>query len=334
MRRGGLLLSGVALVLLGATAAATGVHWALSARTPGAAEVVFTVAPGESLGAIARSLERDGLVRSANAVEWIARLRGQSGALRSGEYALSAAQSPGTILLQLASGRTITYPVVLPEGFTAAQIGARLASEGLVDADAFAKAIRDPALIASFGISAPSLEGYLFPETYFLPRGLSAAEVVRILTEQFLAVWREIEPLATAQGLSQQQVVTLASIVEKETGDAEERALVAGVFRNRLRRRMRLESDPTVIYGIPDFDGNLRRRDLEDAANPYNTYRIAALPPGPIASPGEAALRAVLSPARSNYLYFVARNDGTHTFSNSYREHTRAVERYQKKATR
>ena len=154
------------------------------------------------------------------------------------------------------------------------------------------------------------------------------------MSEQFLAVWREIEPLAAAQGLSQHEIVTLASIVEKETGVSEERALVAGVFRNRLRRRMRLESDPTVIYGIPGFDGNLRRRDLEDAANPYNTYRIAALPPGPIASPGEASLRAVVSPARSNYLYFVARNDGTHTFSNTFREHARAVERYQKKATR
>jgi len=334
MRRGGLMLSGVALALLGAAGGAAGVHWALSPRTPGAAEVVFMVAPGASLGEIAGSLEREGLVRSAGAVEWIARLRGQSGALRSGEYALSAAQSPSAILAHLASGRTLTYPVVLPEGFTTAQIGARLASEGLVDAESFARAVRDPALIASLGISAPSLEGYLFPETYFLPRGLAADEVARILAEQFLAVWREIEPLAAAQGLTQHEVVTLASIVEKETGVSEERALVAGVFRNRLRRRMRLESDPTVIYGIAGFDGNLRRSDLEDAANPYNTYRIAALPPGPIASPGEASLRAVVSPAPSSYLYFVARNDGTHTFSSSYREHSRAVERYQKKAAR
>lgn len=333
MRRGGLMLSGIALTLTGA-ASAVGLHWLLSAANPGAPEVVFTVAPGASLGEIAHALENDRLVRSASAVEWIARLRGQSGELRSGEYALSASQSPSEILSQLASGRTLSYPVVLPEGFSAAQIGARLEAEKLVDADAFAEAIRDPALIASLGISAPSLEGYLFPETYFLPRGLPAEEIARILTEQFLAVWREIEPLATAQGLSQHQVVTLASIVEKETGVSEERALVAGVFRNRLQRKMRLESDPTVIYGIPDFDGNLRRRDLEDEANPYNTYRIAALPPGPIASPGEASLRAVVNPARSDYLYFVAKNDGTHTFSNTFREHARAVERYQKKAMR
>jgi UPF0755 protein len=333
MTRGALTLTGILLALLGAALLA-GLHWTLSAAQPGAREVVFTVAPGASLGEIAQGLEREGLVRSASAIEWIARLRGQSGELRSGEYALSASQTPSQILSQLASGKTLSYPVVLPEGFNAAQIGARLAAEGLVDEAAFARAIRDPELIASLGISAPSLEGYLFPETYLLPRGLSAPEIARIFAGQFLAVWREIEPLAAKQGLSQHQVVTLASIVEKETGAPAERALVAGVFRNRLKRGMRLESDPTVIYGIADFDGNLRRRDLEDEANPYNTYRIAALPPGPIASPGEASLRAVVNPAPSNYLYFVARNDGTHLFSSTFREHSQAVDRYQKKASR
>jgi len=334
MRRGGLLLTGVALALLGAGAAAMGLHWALSPPDPHAGEVVFSVAPGEPLGAIARQLEAGGLVRSARAVEWIARLRGLDGSLRAGEYALSAARSPGWILSRLASGDTVSYPVVLPEGFTAAQIGARLASSGLVDAEAFARAVHDPELIASLGIQAKSLEGYLFPETYYLPKGLGADELVRILVQPLLEVWRDLEPLATAQGLSQHEVVTLASIVEKETGVPEERALVAAVFRNRLLRRMRLESDPTVIYGIKEFDGNLRRRDLEDDGNRYNTYRIAALPPGPIASPGEASLRAVLTPATSQHLYFVARNDGTHVFSSSFREHVRAVERYQKKAAR
>jgi len=334
MRRGGLLLTGVALALLGAAAAATGLHQALAPSDPDAGELVFTVAPGEPLGAIARQLEREGLVRSARAVEWIARLRGLDGSLRAGEYALSAAWSPGAILSHLASGQTVSYPVVLPEGFTAAQIGARLASAGLVEAQAFAEAVRDPELIDSLGIQADSLEGYLFPDTYFLPRGLAAGELARILVLPFLAVWREIEPLAAAQGLSQHEVVTLASIVEKETGVAEERQLVAAVFRNRLLRRMRLESDPTVIYGIADFDGNLRRKDLEDEGNRYNTYRIAALPPGPIASPGAASLRAVVTPAKSKHLYFVARNDGTHAFSSTFREHARAVERYQKKASR
>ena len=273
-------------------------------------------------------------MRSGRAVAWLARLRGLDESLRAGEYTLSAAWSSGSILSHLANAQTVSYAVVLPEGFAAAQIAARLAAAGLVDAEAFDQAVRDPELIASLGIQAPSLEGYLFPETYFLPKGLRADELIRILVQPFLALWPEIEPLATAQGLSQHEVVTLASIVEKETGVPEERALVAAVFRNRLRRGMRLESDPTVIYGITGFDGNLRRKDLEDAGNRYNTYRIAALPPGPIASPGEASLRAVVTPAQSKHLYFVARNDGTHAFSNTFREHARAVERYQKKAAR
>ena len=334
MRRGGLLLTGAALALLGAGIAAMSLRWALSPVDPQGAKVVFTVAPGESLGAIARNLERQKLIRSARAVEWMGRLRGLDGSLRRGEYALSAAESPGEILSHLANGDILNYPVVLPEGFTAAQIGARLASAGVVDQAAFDKAVHDPALIASLGIEADRLEGYLFPETYLLPKGLSADEVARILVQPMLHLWRDLEPLATQQGLSQHEVVTLASIVEKETGVPEERAEVAAVFRNRLGRRMRLESDPTVIYGIAGFDGNLRRKDLEDESNPYNTYRIAALPPGPIASPGAASLRAVVTPASSNHLYFVARNDGTHAFSSTLREHARAVERYQKKSTR
>jgi UPF0755 protein len=128
--------------------------------------------------------------------------------------------------------------------------------------------------------------------------------------------------------------VTLASIVEKETGVPEERPLIAAVFHNRLRRRMRLETDPTVIYGIPNFDGNIKKKHLLDKSNPYNTYKIMGLPPGPIASPGIDALRAVLEPAESEYLYFVSRNDGTHHFSNSYREHVNAVNRYQKRRRR
>ena len=334
MRRGGLLLTGAALALLGAGVAAMSLRWALSAADPQGAAIVFTVAPGESLCAIARNLEHEKLVRSARAVEWIGRLRGLDGSLRRGEYSLSAAQSPGEILSHLASGDIVNYPVVLPEGFTAAQIGARLAAAGLVDETAFAEAVHDPALIASLGIEADSLEGYLFPETYLLPKGLSADEVARILVQPLLHVWRDLEPLAAKQGFSQHEVVTLASIVEKETGVPEERALVAAVFRNRLGRRMRLESDPTVIYGIAGFDGNLRRKDLENEGNPYNTYRIAALPPGPIASPGAASLRAVVTPAPSKYLYFVARNDGTHAFSSTLRDHSRAVERYQKNSTR
>ena len=154
------------------------------------------------------------------------------------------------------------------------------------------------------------------------------------MVEQFERVWQEIGPLAADSGLDRHEIVTLASIVEKETGAAEERPVIAAVFLNRLKRGMRLETDPTVIYGIANFDGNLRRIHLEDEGNPYNTYRIRALPPGPIASPGRDALRSVLEPADTPYLYFVSRNDGTHSFSRTYAEHVAAVDRFQRRRRR
>jgi UPF0755 protein len=229
------------------------------------------------------------------------------------------------------AGRIATWEVAVPEGFTASQIAERLEEQGLVEASAFLAVARDPAFAKELSLPADGLEGYLYPETYRLPRGQSPRQVARVMVDQFLSVWEEIEPRARERKLSMHEVVTLASIVEKETGAAEERPLIASVFANRLRRRMRLESDPTVIYGIPDFDGNLRRRDLENGDNPYNTYRIPALPPGPIASPGREALVAVVEPAESDYLYFVSRNDGSHVFSRSYTEHVNAVNRYQRR---
>jgi UPF0755 protein len=247
---------------------------------------------------------------------------------------LSPTQSPQEILEWISRGRVVTYEVVVPEGFTLAQIAKRLAAEQLADPEAFLAVARDPATAAEIGVEGSTLEGYLFPETYRIPRGLAPEEIARTLVEQFLEVWREIEPRAREQGFSMREVVTLASIVEKETAAPNERPLIASVFRNRLERGMRLETDPTVIYGIEDFDGNLRRRDLENRDNPYNTYRIPGLPPGPIASPGAEALHAVVEPAESDYLYFVSRNDGTHVFSRTYREHARAVDKYQRRRSR
>jgi UPF0755 protein len=329
-----LIAGAMVAILLVSGAGVAVVRGCLSPRAPGAPESLFTVSRGESLADIARNLERAGLVRSGPAVKWLARWRGVEDQLRAGEYVLSAALPPGEILAKLAEGRVKTYELVVPEGFTMAQIATRLEAAQLADADQFLEAARDPATAAALGIEGGTLEGYLFPETYRIPRGLSPHEIARILVAQLFQVWEEIEARARDQDLSMRDVVTLASIVEKETGVAEERPLIASVFRNRLRRGMRLQTDPSVIYGIPDFDGNLRRRHLDDAENPYNTYRISGLPPGPIASPGADALRAVVHPAETDYLYFVSRNDGTHAFSSSYREHVLAVNRYQKTRTR
>jgi UPF0755 protein len=318
-------------LLVAAGLAATVVAHRLSALAAEAPETLFVVERGDSLASVARKLEEAGLVRDARAVAWLARLRGLSSKLRTGEYRLSAALTPGEMLAHISEGRVVTYEVSLPEGFTARRIAERLDARDLVDAAAFAAAVHDAELAARLEIPASSLEGYLFPETYRLPRGLAADEVARIMVEHFKQAWREIQDRAGGRVLDMHDVVTIASIVEKETGVPDERPLIASVFANRLARGMRLESDPTVIYGIPDFDGNLRRSDLENGENPYNTYQIRGLPPGPIANPGIDSLRAAAQPADTDYLYFVSRNDGTHVFSRSYRDHVNAVNQYQRR---
>jgi len=325
--------AGVAL-LASAVAASGWLRHVLSPADALGLEQIFLVERGESLGQIARKLSRDGLVRNARAVVWLARWEGLADQLRAGEYRLSAALAPGEMLRRIAAGEVATYEISIPEGFSASEIARRLEQRELCSARDFQAAVSDPALMAQLGITATSLEGYLFPETYRLPKGLDAREIAAVFVSTFLRVWRELAPLAARRNLRQHDVVTLASIVEKETGAAAERPLIASVFHNRLRRGMRLESDPTTIYGIPGFDGNLRRAHLEDSANPYNTYRIAGLPPGPISNPGRASLEAVLEPADTRYLYFVSRNDGTHKFSASYREHSLAVDSFQRRRVR
>lgn len=327
MRRLGALL--VAAILASAALGAWGVHRALTPAASAGEPVPFVVAEGSGLRRVARELAAAGLVRSPLAFELLGRWSGAQNQLRSGEYELRASDSPRAILETIRAGRVKVWDVSVPEGLTATEIAARVEAAGLARADAFLAVVRDPDSAARFGVEGPGLEGYLFPETYHLARGLTPEEVVGAFVRQFQAVWAPLAPAAAAQGLSMRQAVTLASIVEKETAVPEERPLVAAVFHNRLRRGMRLETDPTVIYGIDGFDGNLKRSHLEDASNPYNTYRIAGLPPGPIANPGAGALAATVRPAQSDALYFVSRNDGTHVFSRTYQEHVGHVRRFQ-----
>ncbi len=329
-------LAGVLAIAIGIAA---GFAWWQSSLAPPPHEASdaphrFEVAAGAGLAAVADRLERDGVIRSALAMRMLARLRGLERAMRAGEYELEPGLDTEAVLDRLARGAVRTHPVSIPEGFTAVQVAARLDEAGLADADAFLAYARSPEAARALGVEGDGLEGYLYPETYRMAQGLAVEEVAAVLVEGFREVWQEIEAEATAAGLGQGEVVTLASIIEKETGAAVERPLIASVFLNRLARGMRLETDPTVIYGIPDFDGNLRRVHLEDASNPYNTYRIPALPPGPIANPGGEALRAVVRPAESDYLFFVARGDGTHHFSETYAEHDAMVDRYQRRRSR
>ncbi len=274
------------------------------------------------------------LIRSRWAFLWLGKTRDIDRKIRPGEYELDASLSSQEILAKLLSGRVVLHPVTIPEGYNLAQIADVLSTQQVTDAKEFTKLVRDRAFIATLGIEADSLEGYLFPETYSFPRGTKAREVIKAMVDGLHRVWSaEMQEQAARMKLSLHQVLTLASVIEKETGSKEERELIAAVFHNRLRKKIPLQSDPTVIYGLPAFDGNIHKRDLS-ILSPYNTYRVQGLPPGPIASPGAHSLRAALFPAQASYLYFVSRNDGTHQFSSTLTEHNQAVEKYQKQPFR
>jgi UPF0755 protein len=307
-------------------------------RPSGPEVTIFEVDSGETLISVADRLDRAGLLPRralfgpAVLVGW-ARVRGVDRAIKSGEYDLEPALTPLELLDKLVSGSVKTHPVTLPEGLRLDEVALRLDAAGVVPGEAFLARARDVEFARSLGIESGDLEGYLYPETYRFRRGSDPAEIIRAMFAELQTRWSDADREALARsGMSLHEVVTLASIVEKETSVPIERPLVAAVFRNRLALGMPLQTDPTVIYGIVrtsgGFDGNLRRQDLE-ADTPYNTYTRRGLPPGPIASPSIDSIRAVLDPADVPYLYFVSRNDGTHVFSATLADHSAAVRRYQ-----
>ena len=237
--------------------------------------------------------------------------------------------SPLEIVEVLIRGQVVLHKLTVPEGYNIKQVAQLVGQTGLVQEEAFLRAAQSQELAEILGISAETLEGYLFPETYYFPATTTAQKIISAMVQRFGVVFdQEYQARAKELGFTTHQIVTLASIVEKETGAAHERPLIASVFHNRLKKRMRLESDPTVIYGIKDFDGNITRRHLK-TKTPYNTYRRRGLPLGPIASPGQKAIEAVLYPASSAFLYFVSKKDGTHQFSTNLRDHNSAVRKYQ-----
>ncbi|WP_372679071.1 endolytic transglycosylase MltG [Desulfosarcina sp.] len=292
-------------------------------------EKLFTVAPGQGLKQTADALEQDGLVSNALRFTILARLDKKDKLLKAGEYIFSTAMTPREILGQMVEGRVHLYRLTIPEGYNLVQIAAAVSAAGLESEETFLEAARDRETARRLGIEADTLEGYLFPDTYYFPRGLDSATIITTMVKQFRTAYKPAwEQQAKAVGMTVHEVVTLASIIEKETGAPEERPLISSVFHNRLKKGMRLETDPTVIYGIPDFDGNIKRRHLE-THTPYNTYKIKGLPPGPIASPGALAMEAALFPSQSDYLYFVSKKDGTHQFSTTIKAHNAAVRKYQ-----
>jgi UPF0755 protein len=295
---------------------------------------IVVIPEGSTYQQVAIILKREQLIRSRWAFLLLGKTREIDRKIRPGEYELDGSMAPKEILAKLLSGRVVLHPVTIPEGFTLAQIAEVLAAQNVTDANEFTKLVRDRPFITTLGIEADSLEGYLFPETYSFARGTKAKDVIKAMVDGLHHVWGdELQAQAVRMNLSLHQVLTLASVIEKETAAKEERELIAAVFHNRLRKKIPLQSDPTVIYGLPAFDGNIHKRDLS-SLSPYNTYRVQGLPPGPIGSPGAHSLHAALFPAQASYLYFVSRNDGTHHFSSTLAEHNQAVEKYQKQPFR
>jgi UPF0755 protein len=328
----GLVAASILILLAAAGAALFWNDLQRYARTPvsdDSSERDLRIAPGTGFQTVCEILVEKGLVRRPWRFKLLARLRGLDKQLKAGNYRLSADLSPEEVLAALVSGREHLLRLTIPEGYNLKQIAAAVEAAGFGNSEAFLKMVSDPAVVKRYGLTAKTLEGYLFPDTYLFPADAGLAVIVGNMVSrfqaQFSAKWRK---RAEALNMSVHEVVTLASIIEKETGAPEERPLISSVFHNRLKKGMRLETDPTVIYGIEDFDGNLKRKHLR-TYTPYNTYKIKGLPPGPIASPGAKALEAALYPAESDYLYFVSRKDTTHQFSTNIKDHNAAVRKYQ-----
>lgn len=330
-------LRGLALILVVLTLTAVGVRAYLQSHpsaSPGfgaASPLVVYIQPGTSVQEIAQVLREAGVIRSRWLFLAITYLKGSLKRLHAGEYEFGRGMPLLEVLRKLETGRVITHQVTIPEGFAAQDIARLLAGERLIEADRFMALVLDPQFAEGLGLPGDSLEGYLFPDTYRLTRGMGEEEILRLMVNRFRqALPEEFEAQIARLGLDLHAVVTLASLIEKEAQLDRERRLVSAVFHNRLRRNMPLQSDPTAIYGAPNTQRRITPLDLR-RKTPYNTYLMAGLPPGPIANPGLPSLRAALNPARVNFLYFVAKNDGSHFFSRTLAEHLRAVRKYQAK---
>lgn len=304
-------------------------------ETPGR-EVLFDVAPGARLTQVAAMLNERGLITDTRKFSLLARWKDREKRLQAGRFAMNTGWLPERVLEELVTGKPVLFRITVPEGLTWWQTGKLLEEAGLVRFNDFRDVVTDPDFLRHYGIPFATAEGFLMPDTYLLkkddePSKEQARAVAGRMVDNF---WRKAAAIWPDQAKPKAQDikrwVTLASVVEKETAVEAERPRVAGVYQNRLQRNMLLQADPTVIYGLgPSFDGNLRRKHLDDANNLYNTYQRPGLPPGPISSFGISALAAAVRPETHNYLYFVAITDGgEHAFSMTLDEHNKAVRQY------
>ena len=291
---------------------------------------IVEIPQGLGLSAIAEKLEGEGVVRKAEVLFFSAFLSGTHRKLKHGEYAFSAGEAPYTVHRKLRRGEVSLKRVTFPEGITLVQMAEILDASQIVSQEEFlAVAENSEYSTKKLDVDVSSLEGFLFPDTYFFARDCSAEKVIETMLDRFREVYATLGIASPQPDIK--EIVTIASLIEKETAFPAERPLVSAVIRNRLRKGMKLEFDPTVIYALGEkFDGNIRKKDLS-FPSPYNTYVVSGLPPGPIAAPGLDSIRAALEPAGVDYLYFVANGGGRHFFSTTYRDHLNAVNQVLKK---
>ncbi|MCO5112679.1 MAG: endolytic transglycosylase MltG [Bdellovibrionaceae bacterium] len=296
------------------------------------APLIFEISKGETFNSALQDVAKDVKGFPMRMAKIYIKLSGLSKSLKVGEYEIPADQSARQIIEFMTKGQSIERVVTFQEGLNIFQIAEILEQNRLTTKQEFLAAARNPDLIMELlGFRADSIEGYLFPDTYKLPKSWTAEQYIRTFVSHFKKVWASVE-IQNKTGMIRHQVVTLASIVEKETGAPFERPMISSVFHNRLKKSMRLQSDPTTIYGVWVQTGemlrNITRKDLQ-TSTPYNTYTVNGLPKGPIANPGKAALVATMNPVESQNYFFVSRNDGTHKFSKTYKEHQEAVRQFQ-----
>ncbi|MBN2160506.1 MAG: endolytic transglycosylase MltG [Spirochaetes bacterium] len=293
----------------------------------GMTEQSFTVAYGETTRTIAVNLHKNNLIRSPNFFVYSSRLLLRR-YIRAGRYKIFSGMSSMEILLKLTRGDVLSRKITIPEGFNLFQIADRLEANEICNSGEFLSYASDSSYLKSLGINAPSAEGYLFPDTYVFPESSDSRDIIGAMRRKMKAVLGD-RP-AYGPGMTAHEILTLASLVEKEARVYNEREFISSVFHNRLKRNMRLDCDPTVRYAVKKFTGPITVSDLK-SNSPYNTYRRTGLPPTPICSPGRESIYAAMYPKKTDYLYFVSKNDGSHKFSRTLREHNEAVMLYQRR---
>ncbi len=305
----------------------------LDEAVPGVEGEFFIVESGSTIREIAELMEERGIISSSFLLRLHMRLEYPGASIKAGEYQFNYPVTIRRTALKLVQGRVFYHRVTVPEGLDWQETAASLEAQGYGKKQEFLELIADPGQVLDLDPEADNLEGYLFPETYFVTRDVTPKEIIEMMVSRFRRNWTgELSSRAGDLEMSVREVVTLASLIEKEASLPGERPLVSSVFHNRLKSGMKLGCDPTVIYAVKlvkPWDGIIHRSDLQ-LDSPYNTYIYPGLPPGPIASPGLASIRAALFPEDTGLLYFVSRNDGSHVFSENYRDHAEAVEKYQR----